>query len=60
MESNTYKVDNFYDKSSEVGIKFDDEDLAIKWPELENDLILSEKDRGLQSYKTYLQEFGGK
>ena len=38
-----YKVDNFYNKKSEVGLLWNDQNLEIKWP-FENP-ILSEKDK---------------
>lgn len=39
-----YKVSQYYDPQSEVSIKWDDPELAIKWPSIEN-LSVSEKDR---------------
>src|SRR6187431_527009 len=52
LEDNTifsYKCDNYYHKHSEGGIRFDDPDLAISWPENNSSLILSEKDLALGS-----------
>jgi dTDP-4-dehydrorhamnose 3,5-epimerase len=40
-----YKCDNFYNKESEVGIKYNDPDLKINWRLPEKDLVLSEKDK---------------
>jgi dTDP-4-dehydrorhamnose 3,5-epimerase len=42
-----YKVDGFYDKESEGGIRFDDPDLAIDWGIDPADAVLSDKDRAL-------------
>ncbi len=41
----SYKVDNYYDKSSDRGIAFDDKGLGIDWGVSEKDLILSDKDK---------------
>ena len=48
LEDNTlfsYKCDNFYCKQSERGLKFDDPEIAIAWPRLECEYLLSEKDK---------------
>ena len=48
LEDNTifqYKVDNYYSGANDGGIVWNDEDLAITWPELK--LELSEKDKNL-------------
>ncbi len=45
-----YKVDAFYAPELDMGIRFDDPDLAIDWPLPEKDLILSEKDRNLPGF----------
>ncbi len=42
-----------YNAAGEGGIKFDDEDLNIKWP-IENPII-SQRDQKQQSFKEYLQ-----
>lgn len=43
-----YKVDNIYDHEAECGLKWDDEDVGIVWPEVEEmtkeDYLTSEKD----------------
>lgn len=40
----TYKVDNVYAPQHEASIRYDDPDLAIKWPMDSHDIITSEKD----------------
>ena len=41
----TYKVDNRYAPEAEASIRFDDPDLAIRWPIADrSEVILSEKD----------------
>lgn len=39
-----YKCDNYYNKSSEGGILYNDETLGIDWQMNESELLLSEKD----------------
>jgi dTDP-4-dehydrorhamnose 3,5-epimerase len=48
-----YKIDNVYNKESESGIIFNDKDLNIDWNFDINKLILSDKDKILQSFKEY-------
>ncbi len=40
-----YKCDNFYDKASEGGVLWNDEDLGIDWMLPAEDVVLSDKDR---------------
>lgn len=40
-----YKVDAYYAPELDLGVRFDDPELAIDWPLPEDKLILSEKDR---------------
>ena len=47
----SYKCDNFYNTSSEAGINYNDIDLNIDWKFLQQDIILSEKDVSLPSFK---------
>lgn len=42
-----YKVDGFYNKSAEGGIRFDDPDVGIEWPISAGEIKLSEKDAQL-------------
>lgn len=58
LEDNTvfsYKCSNFYNKESESGILWSDEDLAIDW-QIENP-ILSDKDKILTSFKDFDSPF---
>tara|TARA_Y100001960_G_C14613861_1_gene797236 strand:+ start:164 stop:694 length:531 start_codon:yes stop_codon:yes gene_type:complete len=43
----SYKVDAFYSKEYDSGIKFDDPTLNIKWELNENDIYISERDNNL-------------
>jgi len=40
----SYKCDNFYDKASEQGLRYDDPTLGIDWKLPSNEFIVSEKD----------------
>jgi dTDP-4-dehydrorhamnose 3,5-epimerase len=56
-----YKCDNFYNKESEAGFRYDDQEFAIDWQINVKDLIISEKDEVLPFFKqeetTLLQQF---
>ena len=52
----TYKCDNFYNQSLERGIIYNDESLNIDWSSNNLELILSEKDLNLPTFKEYLSE----
>jgi dTDP-4-dehydrorhamnose 3,5-epimerase len=43
----SYKCDNYYNKDSEGGIRYDDPNLNIEWPSLTLDYIISSKDQVL-------------
>lgn len=50
----SYKCTNFYNKEYESGIIWNDKELNILWPiNLVDDVILSDKDIKLQSFKEY-------
>ena len=49
-----YKCDNFYDASDQKGIRWDDPELNIKWPQVDK-LITSEKDKKLPLLKDVLR-----
>lgn len=40
----TYKCDNFYNKSAESGLPYNDPEIGIEWPAIEGEYFLSEKD----------------
>jgi dTDP-4-dehydrorhamnose 3,5-epimerase len=47
----SYKCDNYYNKESEGGIIYNDEDLNIDWKLDEKEFIVSEKDLKLPTFK---------
>lgn len=46
-----YKCDNFYNKESEAGLRYDDPAFSIDWQMKESELIISEKDEVLPYLK---------
>jgi dTDP-4-dehydrorhamnose 3,5-epimerase len=55
LEDNTifsYKCDNYYNKASESGIIYNDPTLNIDWKLNQDEILLSEKDTLLQSFKS--------
>lgn len=48
-----YKCDNFYDKDSERGILYSDSDLNIDWILPSSQILVSEKDQNLPSFKDH-------
>jgi len=52
----SYKVDNFYNKESEAGLRYDDPDIGIEWPTAQN-LVLSDKDLALPGLKEFFTRF---
>lgn len=47
----SYKCDNYYNKESESGIMYNDPTLNIDWMLMENEIVLSDKDKILKSFK---------
>jgi dTDP-4-dehydrorhamnose 3,5-epimerase len=45
----SYKCDNYYNVASESGIIYNDPQLNIDWRLSENEIIVSEKDKGLKT-----------
>ncbi len=52
-----YKCNAYYNKSSEAGIRFNDEDLQINWKVSAGEAIVSEKDKSLPSFKDCTNNF---
>ncbi len=46
-----YKCDNYYNKMAEAGIIYNDKELGIDWKISDNEIILSDKDLALPSFK---------
>ena len=58
LQDNTifsYKCDNYYNKASESGLIYNDFTLAIDWSLPDEELILSEKDKELQTFEEFLK-----
>jgi dTDP-4-dehydrorhamnose 3,5-epimerase len=53
----TYKVTNFYDKASEIGVIWNDPTLAIGWGVDLKDVLLSPKDEILPSFADFNSPF---
>jgi dTDP-4-dehydrorhamnose 3,5-epimerase len=53
----TYKVNNYYDKASEIGVIWNDPTLNIKWGIGQNDILLSPKDELLPSFNEFKSPF---
>lgn len=54
----TYKVDNYYAPQLDLGLRFDDPDVAIAWPLPIEDIVLSDKDRSLPWFRDLPPVFG--
>lgn len=48
-----YKCDNYYNKESEGGIYYNSPSLAIGWPSISSEVLLSEKDKGYPRFKDF-------
>ncbi|TWJ00069.1 dTDP-4-dehydrorhamnose 3,5-epimerase [Mucilaginibacter frigoritolerans] len=53
----TYKVNNLYDKESEIGVIWNDADLGIDWGISKNEILLSPKDEVLPAFKDFVSPF---
>lgn len=52
----SYKVDNVYAPDHDSGILWNDADFGIKWELSDTELLLSEKDKNLQTFKSYCED----
>ena len=52
-----YKCDSLYNKKSEAGIKYNDEELRIDWKIENGKAIISEKDQELPSFRNCISNF---
>ena len=53
----SYKVDNYYNAESESGIIWNDRDLKINWKIDKGEILISEKDRKLQTFNNFKSPF---
>ena len=53
----TYKVNNYYDKASEIGVLWNDTDLGIDWGIQPGEVLLSPKDEILQTFNSFISPF---
>ncbi len=53
-----YKMDQFFTPESYDNIRWDDPDLAIKWP-VKIPADISERDANAQSFKEFIKKYGG-
>ncbi|QSE98414.1 dTDP-4-dehydrorhamnose 3,5-epimerase [Fulvivirga lutea] len=52
-----YKCDNFYNKSSEGGLKFNDTDLNIDWKIPKDKVLVSDKDLNQLNFQSFKSQF---
>lgn len=53
----TYKVNNYYDKASEIGVLWNDPALAIDWGLAPGEAIVSAKDEILPTFAAFSSPF---
>ncbi|HEY5326233.1 MAG TPA: dTDP-4-dehydrorhamnose 3,5-epimerase [Mucilaginibacter sp.] len=53
----TYKVNNYYDKASEIGVLWNDPTLNIDWGIAPGDVLLSPKDELLPGFNSFQSSF---
>ena len=54
-----YQCDGAYDKDSDTGILFCDEDIGIKWPVEVSKMVVGQRDRGQMTFKEFKSKFTG-
>ena len=54
-----YQCDGAYDKDSDTGILFCDEDIGIKWPVEISKMTVGQRDRGQMTFKEFDNKFVG-
>ena len=52
-----YKVDGFYNKAAEAGIRWDDPEVAIEWPVSRDEIKVSDKDAALPYLRDIAEAF---
>ncbi|MBM6592860.1 dTDP-4-dehydrorhamnose 3,5-epimerase [Microvirga pudoricolor] len=52
-----YKVDGFYAPSCDGGIQWDDPAIGIDWPITAAEAVLSDKDKGLPAFESFVSPF---
>jgi len=60
LEPNTeiaYKVDGFYAPACDAGLRWDDPAIGIAWPIQASEVLLSDKDKVLPSFETFVSPF---
>ena len=55
----TYSCDTYYDKTAEVTLNYKDPQIAIDWPAIAGDYILSAKDEQGLDFKTVVEKLYG-
>ena len=63
LQENTvfsYRCGDKYDPESDTGIRWDDKTIGVEWPtESVDEVIVSEKDWKLQTYREFIGQFNG-
>lgn len=54
-----YQCDGIYDAETDTGIRFDDDDIAVKWPINLSQGIYSSRDLGLMSFEEFKINYKG-